>query len=141
LRSLYYLKQQGIKIINLSGGGLEFSWSEYLFFKQNPDMLFFVAAGNDRLYLQGKREPSFYPANYNLPNVVAIGALTSMRKPATFSNYGPVVKQWARGVDVNSFQINSGETTMTGTSQAAPVFLRAYLKNPRLLAHPSEVYE
>jgi hypothetical protein len=68
-----------------------------------------ASAGNDAA------SSGSYPAKY--PNVLAVGALDSQSRVASFSTPGAYVDAWAAGVDVPVFR---GQDFATGTSFAAP---------------------
>jgi subtilisin family serine protease len=71
-----------------------------------------AAMGND-----GTANPS-YPAAY--PGVVAVGAVDSADKKASFSQTGAHISLVAPGVGILSTYLAGGTTTMSGTSMATP---------------------
>lgn len=71
-----------------------------------------AAMGND-----GTANPS-YPAAY--PGVVAVGAIDSADKKASFSQTGSHISLAAPGVGILSTYLAGGTTTMSGTSMATP---------------------
>jgi subtilisin family serine protease len=71
-----------------------------------------AAMGND-----GSANPS-YPAAY--PGVVAVGAIDSADKKASFSQTGAHISLVAPGVGILSTYLAGGTTTMSGTSMATP---------------------
>ncbi|HEU5486829.1 MAG TPA: S8 family serine peptidase [Microlunatus sp.] len=71
-----------------------------------------AAMGND-----GSANPSF-PAAY--PGVVAVGAIDSADKKASFSQTGSHISLAAPGVGILSTYLAGGTTTMSGTSMATP---------------------
>ena len=71
-----------------------------------------AAMGND-----GTSNPS-YPAAY--PGVVAVGAIDSADKRASFSQTGSHISLVAPGVGILSTYLAGGTTTMSGTSMATP---------------------
>ncbi len=96
------LKGLGIDILNLSVGGtadpvnpLPSTRSALDRLRaENPRLAVVAAAGNRN------STDLFYPAAF--PNVISVGALDRSMKRADFSNYGPWVKTWALGVDLQS---------------------------------------
>ena len=81
-------------------------------------ILFVAAAGNDRI--NNDRRP-FYPASYNLPNVISVAAIDEFGKLASFSNYGGrTVHLGAPGVGIGSTTMNNGYAYWSGTSMATP---------------------
>jgi hypothetical protein len=61
---------------------------------QGLDVLVVAAAGNS-----GSDQPT-WPAAYDLPNVVSVGALDASGHVADFSNRGPWVDCWTSGTDI-----------------------------------------
>src|SRR5439155_24709725 len=62
-----------------------------------------------------------YPANYFLPNVIAVAATTSTDGLAGFSDWGVrTVLVGAPGASVESTVRNNGYASFSGTSMAAP---------------------
>jgi len=81
-------------------------------------ILNFCAAGNEAT--NNDTTPS-YPANFNLPTTVSVGATDRNDLPAVFSNYGATtVEIFAPGVDILSLAGNSGTQLLSGTSMATP---------------------
>ncbi len=85
--------------------------------ERNPLLVVVAAAGNKGL------QQEFWPAAS--PRVIGVGALTTNLRRASFSNFGPWVDAWAKGVDVEScFDLDDQQTTSgaiwSGTSFAAP---------------------
>lgn len=78
------------------------------------NMLFVAAAGN------GSTGTALYPANFDISNVLAVGASDVNDRLASFSNYGSTVDLFAPGVDVWSTLPNGGYGYMSGTSMATP---------------------
>ena len=82
------------------------------------DSLFIAAAGTE----QNDNDASqYFPANYVVPNVVAVAAVDSNGNLAWFSNYGAqTVAVAAPGVDIMSTIPENAYAKMSGTSMAAP---------------------
>lgn len=114
-----YAIDQGAKIINYSSGGDIFSKLEYTLIESNPDVLFIVAAGNDNEMLNSFYK--YYPASYNLPNIIVVGSVDDKGNKANFSNYGKRVNFVDRGVDVKSYNIGDGFIRMSGTSMSTAI--------------------
>ncbi|MFG1481982.1 S8 family serine peptidase [Halobacteriovorax sp. HFRX-2_2] len=114
-------------------------------FLNNPNVVFFVAAGNDGRFLNGSRD-CMYPACYSYPNVVAIGATTDSEwrrdenyEMADFSNYSSnYVDFFAPGTKVEAALLGDMKIRHSGTSMASPMALNmaAHLKeqNPNMSA-------
>ncbi|MBS3789847.1 MAG: right-handed parallel beta-helix repeat-containing protein, partial [Candidatus Thermoplasmatota archaeon] len=115
-------KKEGENIVATSnswGGGVE---SELLYEAieqhQKEDISFVAAAGNAGTDTD---QNPFYPANYDLTNIISVAATDQNDELAYFSNYGRrSVHVGAPGVDINS-TIPGGEYVHArGTSMAAP---------------------
>jgi subtilisin family serine protease len=82
------------------------------------DMLFVAAAGNSG---SNNDQTAFYPANYNVANIVAVAATNNKDGLASFSNYGAnTVALGAPGVNIVSTYPGNQYYYMSGTSMAAP---------------------
>lgn len=120
------MKNRGVNIraVNASFGGGVYSSAEYDAISKvnNSGIIFVTAAGNggdDDLGDNNDITPS-YPANYNLPNIVAVAATDQNDNLASFSNYGPQsVHVAAPGVRILSITAN-GLYYSSGTSMATP---------------------
>ncbi len=105
-----------LPIVNISGGGGDFSEREYLAIRNAPSTHFIVAAGNEGKntdYIQNY----YYPASYGLSNITSVGALA--QDGATRfegSNYGSNIKAWEIGENVYSTAIGGRTKAMSGTS-------------------------
>jgi subtilisin family serine protease/subtilisin-like proprotein convertase family protein len=129
---LNYAVANGASISNNSwgGGGFSQAFQSALQNAASHGHIFVAAAGND-----GSNNDSapFYPANYNVPNVVSVAATDPGDSIAWFSNYGKkTVDIAAPGVDILSTlpthmtpgMLDEGLSpdygTLSGTSMAAP---------------------
>jgi subtilisin family serine protease len=82
------------------------------------DMLFVAAAGNSS---SDNDLTPIYPANYAVPNVIAVAATDNQDGLASFSNYGPTtVHLGAPGVKVLSTVPGGAYNSFSGTSMATP---------------------
>ena len=114
------MKRRGVNIVatNNSWGGADYSRALYDAINAQRDILFIAAAGNDGT--NNDTTPS-YPANYDLPNVVAVAATTSSDSRASFSQYGRrSVHVGAPGSSIYSTWPGNGYSTLSGTSMATP---------------------
>jgi len=119
--AVYYAIDQGAKVINASWG--EFIHSQILedaiWTAQNAGALFIAAAGN--YYLKDLDHASFFPAEFNLDNVIAVASSNTMANISTFSNQGASsVDLFAPGESIFSLSKDGGYTFKNGTSMAAP---------------------
>jgi thermitase len=109
-----YAADEGAEVINLSLGcncdtstlenAVNYAW--------NQGSVIIAAAGNDGV------STTFEPASY--ANVIAVGAVDSNDRKASFSNYGTWVDVTAPGVQIASTVPNNGYSYMSGTSMASP---------------------
>jgi Subtilase family len=82
-----------------------------------PNTLFIASAGNSN------EDPHFnerFPAGFDLPNLLVVGAVDNYGKMTSFSNIGPGVKVYANGYEVESFVPGGTREKHSGTSMAAP---------------------
>jgi hypothetical protein len=80
--------------------------------------LFVAAAGNDSL---NNDTSPFYPASYNLPNIISVAATDQDDNLSWFSNYGPAtVDVGAPGLNIYSTSPGMNYQYMHGTSVATP---------------------
>jgi subtilisin family serine protease len=82
--AIQYAKAEGAKISNNSWGGGSYDQALYDAIN-NSGSLFVAAAGNAGNDNDNYR---FYPASYDLPNILSVAAIDRQGKLADFSNYG-----------------------------------------------------
>ncbi len=116
------LKNRGINIVasNNSWGGGGYSQALFNAISRANDagIMFIAAAGNSGT--NNDATPS-YPSNYNLPNVIAVAAISSTGALASFSQYGATtVDIGAPGVGVSSTTAYNTYSSYSGTSMATP---------------------
>ena len=135
IAAVQYATLNGIDIINYSAGGVRgFNEQEYNAIHNYPGLLVCIA-GNENYDLDGTfpSGTSYYPANYNLDNIIVVGATAYAQdeededQKAWFSGYGETkVDLFAPGEGVRT-TINDGNAISTsydsviGTSFAAPL--------------------
>ena len=116
------LKKAGLNLVatnNSWGGG---GYSQLLYDAINranaEGILFIAAAGNSA---SNNNITQTYPANYDLPNVISVAAITSTGGLASFSNYGSTrVHLGAPGAGIISTVPFNRYTSYGGTSMATP---------------------
>jgi subtilisin family serine protease len=114
LNAVKYATTLGVDFVNLSEGGPARLKVEEELIAQTRNTKFIAAAGNNGadLDIPGME---FYPASYNLPNLIAVGS------DSPSSNHGSRVTAIERGDSVMSYTPNGGFGVMSGTSQAAAI--------------------
>jgi subtilisin family serine protease/fibronectin type 3 domain-containing protein/methionine-rich copper-binding protein CopC len=125
IEALNYAVANGATISNNSWGGDPYSQALYDAIRNARDAghIFVTAAGNGNVFGIGQNNDAapFYPASYDLDNVVAVAATDHNDNLAGFSNYGAAsVDLAAPGVDILSTTPNNTYSTFSGTSMATP---------------------
>jgi subtilisin family serine protease len=116
---IYFAVEHGARVINASWGGGPYSqaMANAIAFANQHGVVFVTAAGNNGT--NNDRVPS-YPADYRLPNEIAVAAIDQFGNLASFSDYGPTtVDLGAPGVNVLS-TVPGGFAYFSGTSMATP---------------------
>lgn len=134
INAITYAATAGISVLNLSGSGSDYSY-ELLYAIQNFPGTFVCSAGNDD---NNNDLISRYPANFELENLISVGASNSYDEKSDFSNYGKeTVDIFAPGSNILScYPVNlctngrhdtrktvhfdDGYHIISGTSMAAP---------------------
>lgn len=127
IEAINYAEEQGIQILNLSGGGYDTENTSLYETIQNYSGLFVCAAGNNN---KDTDVEEFYPSSYSrsLHNLISVGASNEKDErwlsDTVFeggSNYGQTtVDLFAPGVDIYSTIPTDKYKTRTGTSMATP---------------------
>ncbi|MGE0764543.1 MAG: S8 family peptidase, partial [Bdellovibrionales bacterium] len=118
VKAMQYAVKMRASIINYSGGGLDPSPEERraVELAQKQGILFVAAAGNERSNSDVK---AYYPADYDLTNVISVTAIDKRKTVLPTSNYGESsVDIAAPGNDIYSTLPKGQYGYMTGTSQA-----------------------
>ena len=118
VRAIHYAIRMKAKIINYSGGGSVPSPEEKRALQLATDsgILVIAAAGNGR---HDSDERGFYPASYNLPNLLSIAAVDGQGRLLSSSNFGnKTVHLAAVGEEILSCLPDNQFGSMSGTSQA-----------------------
>ncbi|MGH1467895.1 MAG: S8 family peptidase [Bdellovibrionales bacterium] len=118
--AIYYAVDNGAKILNNSWGGSGYSGAlheaiAYSFFQNT---LFVAAAGNSGT---NNDQSPIYPASYDVPSVLSVGATDDSDDLVYFSNFGAsTVDLAAPGVNIVSASPSGGFVASSGTSMATP---------------------
>ncbi len=120
ISAINYAVKMGAKVISNSWGGGSPSDSllQAISYAYTNKVLFVAAAGNS----SGNNDTTpTYPANYAVPNMIAVAATTSSDVLANFSNYGATtVHLAAPGVGIYSTYMGNAWAIQSGTSMATP---------------------
>lgn len=120
IKALEYAVDQGVDIINYSGGGPEPSAKELAVLKkaEKKGILVIAAAGNEKSNIDRKKN-AYYPASYGLSNIITVAAHDKNLNLISASNWGKKsVDIAAPGLRIKSAIPGNGAGYMTGTSQA-----------------------
>jgi subtilisin family serine protease len=118
LTAYAYAARNGARVVNLSFGGDSASRAERDALTAASGVLFVAAAGNDGA---DNDTTGSFPCNYELVNVVCVGASDRNDALASFSNRGArTVDLAAPGVKVASTYPDGRYIYLDGTSMAAP---------------------
>lgn len=114
IEGLQWAVENHLQVVNMSlGASVDVqSFAEAVVAAHTAGLVMVAAAGNDY------GEPVNYPARYE--PVIAVSAVGSDNKIASFSCIGPEVDLAAPGVSIYSTYKGSSYATMSGTSMAAP---------------------
>lgn len=140
-----YFKKNGVRVVNMSWGGslrsvenaLEANKAggtpeerkklarelyeisrDGLFdaLKGAPNILFVISSGNSDNDVTFDED---YPASFDLPNVLTVGAVDQAGDETSFSSFGKLDVA-ANGFEVNSYVPGGDEMKLSGTSMSAP---------------------
>ena len=125
IAAIDYAVKMGANIINYSGGGTLRSLAEKKAIRRakQKGVLFVAAAGNEGLNSDHR---GYFPAGYELANIISVGSIGDNKKLSSFSNYGHrSVDIAALGENIYSTMNSKSYGLMTGTSQATAFVSRA----------------
>jgi len=108
-------------IVNFSSGGEEPLKNEYQYLKQleQENVIFVTAAGN---FGENLTIFNYFPAKYNLTNMIVVGNLLPNGKYNPTSNYGLLGMKWMVGTNIYSTIPNGLYGFKTGTSMSAAAY-------------------
>ncbi len=143
IKSVDYAIKVGVNLMSNSWGGGAFSQAlkDSIQAAHDAGIVFVAAAGNSRA--DNDARPT-YPANYEVENVITVGAHDGSGKRSSFSNYGKkTVHIFAPGSGIMSTVPGDRYQKMSGTSMACPIAAGAIgllmAENPNLT--PLEIRE
>lgn len=120
VKALRYAVDKNVDIINYSGGGPEMSQEEFRILKlaEEKGILIVAAAGNEKSNIDNKKN-AYYPASYQLSNIITVTAHNKQAMLLSFANYGKFsVDISAPGHKIRSSLPHGQAGNLTGTSQA-----------------------
>ena len=146
VEAIEYMRANGVRVVNMSWGGtvrgtesdLEANGvgktaeerarlaremfdieKEALFnaMEQASGILFVNAAGNDNDNVSFE---DYYPASFDLPNLLVVGAVDKAGDVTSFTSFGPTVDVYANGYEVESYLPGGERLAASGTSASAP---------------------
>jgi len=120
VEAIEYAVDNGADVINASWGSTGYSYSirDAISYANDHDVLFVAASGNEG---RNSNSQGFYPASYNLPNIVSVASTTYNDRLASSSNYGSAsVDLGAPGEPIYSTYPDDSYAWLSGTSMASP---------------------
>ena len=120
IKSIDYAVSRGVNVMSNSWGGGRFNEAllDAIKAADEAGIVFVAAAGNSR---RNNDTIDAYPANYEVDNIISVGAMDGAGRKASFSNYGSEkVHVFAPGVNIYSTVQNDSYRSMSGTSMACP---------------------
>jgi thermitase len=145
VHAIEYAVKMGARVINYSAGGLHANPIEKaaIAAARESGVIFVAAAGNES---SNSDFAHYYPADYNLPNILSVTAVDQLQNILPTSNYGTTsVHIAAPGEDILSTLPQGKYGFMTGTSQAtafaSAVAALVISHSPELRDDPERVIE
>lgn len=120
IKAINFARQNGVRIINASYSGEEFSQAEFDAIKAFTDEggLFVAVSGNDGEDIDANPE---YPGSHAIPGIITVTATNQEDELASFSSFGEnSVDLGASGTAIRSTYPNNQFAIASGTSMAAP---------------------
>jgi len=121
IRAIDYAIKNGANIINASwgGGGYSSALRDAIVRAGEKGILFVTSSGNASMNLDGANK--MYPASFNLPNMIVVGAVNESGTRNSASNFGAKsVHVAAPGTNIYSTYLNGKYAYLSGTSMACP---------------------
>lgn len=121
INAIRYAKYNGADICNISLGAYTYDSALDQIIKENPQMMFVVAAGNGANFIgYSLDEKDVYPAKLTYDNVITVSNVAFDGEKYISANYGTYVDIYAPGTFILSTAPNDNFGYFTGTSMAAP---------------------
>jgi subtilisin family serine protease len=86
LAAFAYASSNGARVLNYSAGSAQASSSELAAINAYPNVLFVIAAGNDR---SNNDANPIYPCSYSSANIICVASTNQGDGLSSFSNFGP----------------------------------------------------
>ncbi len=139
IRAIKYAEEKNIDIINCSFGCNEFN-PALKTIMESSNILFVCSAGNDGCNID---QTPYYPACFELPNILSVGSINKEGQISAFSNFGQNVDILAPGEDIYSLMPENGYYSYGGTSMSAAYVtgVAALLKSQENDITPHEMVE
>ena len=117
IKGIIYAVENGARIINISSGSPNYSGSykSALEYAVDNGALVVCSAGNDG------SDARCFPAAYDIPGLLSVGASNILDAKCSFSNYGNWVDVSAPGQHIMSTLLNDSYGQTQGTSFSAPI--------------------
>ncbi|KPK68860.1 hypothetical protein AMJ87_11335 [candidate division WOR_3 bacterium SM23_60] len=141
-----YFKHSGVRVVNMSWGGTLRSTEEllevhgigkdaeerarlaremfdieknamYEAMRNAPGILFVTSAGNEN---DDAAFEDYYPASFDLPNVLVVGAVDQAGDVTSFTSFGETVDVYANGYEVEGYLPGGERLAASGTSVSSP---------------------
>lgn len=141
-----YFKHNGVRVVNMSWGGTLRSTEEilevhgigkdaeerarlaremfdieknamYEAMRNAPEILFVTSAGNEN---DDAAFEDYYPASFDLPNILVVGAVDQAGDVTSFTSFGETVDVYANGYEVEGYLPGGERLAASGTSVSSP---------------------
>ena len=141
-----YFKDNGVRVVNMSWGGTLRSTEDilevhgigesaeerarlarqmfdiekkamYEAMSGAPEILFVTSAGNEN---DDAAFEDYYPASFDLPNLLVVGAVDQAGDMTSFTSFGATVDVYANGYEVESYLPGGARLAASGTSVSSP---------------------